>query len=94
MPSSLAAIHAYPQSVERMKLELESEAEGRQVTLDTLQLDLGSFRSTRECVDAFKAKNLPLHLLINNAGVWPSQKSQHTIHRLHTCMQLLSLSGY
>lgn len=59
-----------------MKGELEREAAGGQVTLETMQLDLASFRSTRECADAFKAKNLPLHLLINNAGVaWLQQLS-------------------
>ena len=34
-----------------------------------LPLDLGSFSSVRECVWLFNQLNLPLHLLINNAGV-------------------------
>lgn len=34
-----------------------------------LPLDLGSFSSVRECVRLFNQLNLPLHLLINNAGV-------------------------
>lgn len=37
--------------------------------VDFLQLDLLSLKSVTEFVNAFKAKNLPLHLLINNAGV-------------------------
>ena len=55
-----------------MKAEIEAEADGqrrRELKVEGLQLDLGSFRSTRACADAFKAKNLPLHILINNAGV-------------------------
>lgn len=48
---------------------MKTELTGREITVETLELDLTSFRSTRECADAFKAKNLPLHLLINNAGV-------------------------
>lgn len=34
-----------------------------------LPLDLGDFQSVRQCADAFLAHDLPLHLLINNAGV-------------------------
>ena len=52
-----------------MKTELGTEMAGREVTVETVELDLASFRSTRGCADAFKAKSLPLHLLVNNAGV-------------------------
>lgn len=42
-----------------------------------MSLDLASFRSTRAFVDAFKERNLPLHVLVNNAGVaWPQQLSE------------------
>jgi NAD(P)-dependent dehydrogenase (short-subunit alcohol dehydrogenase family) len=34
-----------------------------------LPLDLASLSSVRDCAELFKALNLPLHLLINNAGV-------------------------
>jgi NAD(P)-dependent dehydrogenase (short-subunit alcohol dehydrogenase family) len=34
-----------------------------------LPLDLASLSSVRECAGQFKSLNLPLHLLINNAGV-------------------------
>lgn len=34
-----------------------------------MKLDLTSLKSVREFVSEFKARNLPLHLLINNAGV-------------------------
>lgn len=59
-----------------MKQEIQNEMSERSITVESMQLDLASFRSTRDCVDAFKAKNLPLHLLINNAGVaWLQQLS-------------------
>ena len=32
-------------------------------------LDLSSFRSTKDFTAAFKEKNIPLHILINNAGI-------------------------
>ena len=34
-----------------------------------MHLDLASFQSTKDFTVAFKEKNLPLHLLINNAGL-------------------------
>ena len=37
--------------------------------LEFLALDLGSFDSIRQCADAFLARGLPLHCLINNAGL-------------------------
>jgi short-subunit dehydrogenase len=37
--------------------------------VDFLPLDLGDFPSIRACADAFLAQKLPLHLLINNAGL-------------------------
>ena len=60
-----------------MKQEVETEHSGQQINVDSMQLDLSSFRSTKEFVNTFKAKNLPLHLLINNAGVaWLQQLSE------------------
>lgn len=37
--------------------------------LEFLALDLGDFDSVRRCANAFLARGLPLHLLINNAGL-------------------------
>lgn len=37
--------------------------------VDLLPLDLGDLASVRACAQAFLARGLPLHLLINNAGV-------------------------
>lgn len=34
-----------------------------------LPLDLGDFDAVRRCADAFLAQGLPLHLLVNNAGL-------------------------
>jgi NAD(P)-dependent dehydrogenase (short-subunit alcohol dehydrogenase family) len=39
------------------------------VKVEYIPLDLSSFQSTIDCVRAFKEKNLPLHILINNAAV-------------------------
>ncbi len=34
-----------------------------------MRLDLGSIQSTKDFVRSFKEKNLPLHILINNAAI-------------------------
>lgn len=38
-------------------------------TVDFLPLELGDFESVRQCAKRFLARGLPLHLLINNAGL-------------------------
>ena len=39
------------------------------VPMEVLALDLGDFDSVRQCAQAFLARGLPLHLLINNGGL-------------------------
>ena len=36
--------------------------------VESIPLELSSFKSARQCVSAFQAKGYPLHILINNAG--------------------------
>ncbi|KMZ73899.1 hypothetical protein ZOSMA_13G01050 [Zostera marina] len=50
---------------EAKKLILDSNSNAH---VDTMELDLSSFKSVRTFADNFIAKNLPLNLLINNAG--------------------------
>ena len=59
----------YSQAIERIKTEVNSENEGKQVMPEFMFLDLCSFASVKEFVVAFKKKNLPLHILVNNAGI-------------------------
>ncbi|XP_074581553.1 short-chain dehydrogenase TIC 32 B, chloroplastic-like [Curcuma longa] len=37
--------------------------------IDVIQLELGSLKSVRACAEKFLSMNLPLNLLINNAGI-------------------------
>lgn len=46
---------------------IRSAVPGAQIEL--LLLDLGDLQSVRDCATAFLSRNLPLHLLINNAGL-------------------------
>ncbi len=39
-----------------------------QASVESIPLDLASFASIRQCAATFKAKEYPLHVLINNAG--------------------------
>ncbi len=41
----------------------------KDLKVEFMRLDLGSIQSTKDFVRAFKEKNLPLHILINNAAV-------------------------
>ncbi len=47
--------------------EIHTVAPGAKV--EWLELDLASFESIRQCARAFLLRDLPLHLLINNAGL-------------------------
>jgi NAD(P)-dependent dehydrogenase (short-subunit alcohol dehydrogenase family) len=46
--------------------------------VEAMHLDLTSFRSITDFASAFKAKKLPLHTLVNNAGVFlvPHDRTQ------------------
>ncbi len=45
------------------------ESSKKDLNVEFMCLDLGSIQSTKDFVRAFKDKNLPLHILINNAAV-------------------------
>lgn len=78
--------------MERLKTELAGEKEGLEAKVDGLALELSSLRSARDCADAFKAKNVPLHLLVNNAGVLAEELSEHGNNVLREKTKLLCFS--
>ena len=60
------------QAVGRMRQEVKNEIPEKEIAVEFMKLDLASFQSTKDFIRAFKDKNLPLHILINNAGLaWP-----------------------
>ena len=75
------------QAMERMRREVAEKQPDTQLSLESLPLDLSSFRSTQEFVAAFKARNCPLHILINNAGIamTPQGRVHGLIMRLYVC---------
>ena len=48
---------------------MQEVSSGSELKLGCLIVDLASFSSVKEFVKMFKEKNLPLHILINNAAV-------------------------
>ena len=53
-----------------MKAEvLRSGDDGKQMKLEYIHLDLSSLSSVKQFIVYFQERNLPLHMLINNAGV-------------------------
>jgi len=51
-------------AVEQIKKETKND------NVEAMKLDLKSLKSVRQFVEDFKAKNLPLHILVNNAGIF------------------------
>ena len=43
--------------------------EGKELKVEYLLVDLASFASVKDFIKTFKEKNLPLHILVNNAAV-------------------------
>ena len=60
----------------------------KEIKLEYLPLDLSSFQSTKDFVHAFKEKNLPLHILINNAALCavPYRESWKCLHHLRSIL--------
>ena len=44
------------------------------LNLEFMKLDLSSLESTKSFIESFKQKNLPLHILICNAGIGLAQQ--------------------
>ncbi len=53
-----------------MRQEVSVALPDKEINVEFMKLDLASFKSTKDFTIAFKEKNLPLNLLINNAGVF------------------------
>jgi len=59
-------------------VRLKSEVKDKEVQVETMVLDLASLKSIRSFADEFKSKGLPLHVLVNNAGVMAIPQRQVT----------------
>ena len=57
------------QAIERMRGEVAEEHPDKTINVEFMSLDLASLQSVRKFIEDYKQKELPLHLLINNAGM-------------------------
>ncbi|KAK6180110.1 hypothetical protein SNE40_012318 [Patella caerulea] len=51
------------------KLPVTDRTEPKKLNVEKMELDLASFEKTLKFIEEFKARNLPLHCLICNAGI-------------------------
>ena len=58
------------------------ESSEKDLKVEFMRLDLGSIQSTKDFVRAFKEKNLPLHILINNAGIMAIPFGNRVMHAI------------
>ena len=56
-------------SKETVEQQNEQTTSNKEVKVEYIPLDLASFQSTKECVRIFKERDLPLHILVNNAAL-------------------------
>jgi len=66
-----------PESVKKAFEEL-NEQNGNALKIVPLALDLGDLSSVRAFTDNFKALNVPLHILVNNAGIMALPERRET----------------
>ena len=52
-----------------MRCEVAEEHTDKTNNVEFMSLDLGSLQSVKKFIEDYKQKGLPLHLLINNAGL-------------------------
>ena len=64
-----------------MEREVSAERADIEVKVEFMALDLASLRSTKEFTLAFRERNLPLHILINNAAVAMVDFSEGILHQ-------------
>ena len=62
-----------------MKEDVQQQFPDKSINVEWMLLDLASFRSTKDFTVAFREKNLPLHILIDNAGVSLLPHGENTI---------------
>lgn len=77
-----------------MKVANEIIKETGNKKVEVMQLDLASLESVRNFAAAFKKRNLPLHLLINNAGVVLMGKFETTPDGFEKQLQVNYLSHF
>lgn len=66
-----------------MKEEGLAVGVNRELNVEFMKLDLASLESTKNFVESFKQKNLPLHVLICNAGIGLAEQGSTIVMRVY-----------
>jgi NAD(P)-dependent dehydrogenase (short-subunit alcohol dehydrogenase family) len=67
--------------------------EGKELKVEYLILDLASFASVKDFIKTFREKNLPLHILVNNAAVaWIPFSELYIRYLLDVCKIVKSIT--
>jgi len=77
------SISSLLQAIDRIKEE--GVAAGKEANVESMKLDLPSLESTKKFIEDFKQKNLPLHLLICNAGIALVLQGMSQVCRSQAC---------
>ena len=72
-----------------MKQEIVADHPKKEATVEYMLADLSSFRSIKDFTLAYHEKNLPLHVLVNNAGMFGSPHSKLKCFSTHNCNEIV-----
>ena len=75
-----------------MRQEVSQSHPDKTINVEFMKLDLSSFKSTKDFTVAFKDKHLPLHILVNNAGLFHVPFSKQFGHKATQVVICLSSS--
>ena len=81
------------QAIERMRGEVAEEHPDKTINVEFMSLDLAYLQSVKKFTEDYKQKELPLHLLINNAGIAavPYGKSISYASQCSNCLMVCSI---
>ena len=63
----------------------EGQAVGKEMNVELMILDLSSLESTKNFTENFKQRNLPLNILICNAGIGMVPHGKTSVSLYHSC---------
>ena len=68
-----------------MRTEVSETQPDKTINVEFMRLDLSSLKSVKQFTVDFKQRNLPLHLLINNAGIALVLEGRHAYLHVYSC---------
>ena len=69
----------------------EGQAAGKEINVELMRLDLASLESTKNFIENFKQKNLPLHMLVCNAGIALVPYGKSSLMQIKGCVKQVDI---